>query len=406
MTDDDLLQSRIQTQLADDAAIETIAIRAGHTRSHEGEHSEAIYPTSSFVYRSAAHAAACFSGEEEGNIYSRFTNPTVSMFEKRLAAMEGGSWCVATSSGMAAIMSVCLGLLRQGDEVVASRDIFGTSSVLFKNYMGRFGVDTTFVTLTDLNEWRSAMSAKTKLLFMESPSNPLLQVADIERVADIAHNADAHLVVDNCLCSPSLQQPLKFGADIVTHSATKYLDGQGRAIGGAVVGHSQAAKDEIYGVLRTTGPTMSPFNAWLFHKGLETLSLRMHAHSQNAIKLAEWLNEHPKVKKVHYTGLNDHPQYDLARKQQANFGGLLSFEVNGSQQQAWQVIDRTKMLSITANLGDVKTTITHPATTTHGRLSPEDRQKAGISDALVRVAVGLEHIDDIIKDLEPGLSSI
>ncbi len=384
-------------------ALETIAVRAGQERTAEGEHSEPIFPTSSFVFPSAADAAARFSGESQGNIYSRFTNPTTRTFEQRLAALEGGDSCVATASGMSAILSTCIALLKAGDHIVSSRSIFGTTVVLFNKYLQPFGVETTFVDLTDLDAWRKAIKPETKLLFLETPSNPLTEVADINALADLAHENNCLLVVDNCLCTPILQQPLKLGADIVIHSATKYIDGQGRAIGGAVVGNKELVGEKVFGFLRTAGPTLSPFNAWIFLKGLETLSLRMKAHSANALELATFLEQHKSVNKVHYSGLISHPQYDLAKQQQFAGSGVLSFEVKGGKNAAWKLIDSTRLLSITANLGDAKSTITHPATTTHGRLSDEEKQQAGISDGLIRISVGLESIDDIKADIENGL---
>ncbi len=389
----------------DEFLFETRAIRSGHHRTAEGEHSEPIFPTSSFVFGSAAEAAARFSGDQPGNIYARFTNPTVKIFEQRLAALEGAQSCVATASGMAAIMAVCLGLLRAGDHIVSSRSIFGTTSILFERYLGKFGVETTFVDLTDMAVWQQAIQPNTKLLFLETPSNPLSEVADIAALADLAHAHDCLLVVDNCFCTPALQQPLKLGADIVVHSATKYLDGQGRIMGGAVCGDSKHVGEDVLGVLRTTGPSMSPFNAWVALKGLETLSLRMREHSANALKLAQFLDQHDRIEKVYFAGLESHPQHALAKSQQKDFGGIVSFEVKGGKQAAWKLIDSTRMLSITANLGDAKTTITHPATTTHGRLSDEQKAAAGISDGLIRIAVGLENIDDILADLRRGLES-
>ena len=385
--------------------IETLAIRSGQLRTEEGSHGEPIFTTSSFVFESAAQAAARFSGAEKGFIYSRFSNPTVSAFEQRLAAMEGAERSVATASGMAAILSTAMALLQSGDEVVCSRSVFGTTTVLFEKYLKKFGVKTTFVALTDFAQWQNAITPKTKMLFMETPSNPLCEVADIAQLAELAHSHNALLVVDNCFCTPALQRPLALGADIVVHSATKFLDGQGRCIGGAVCGPN-ALMEEVYGFLRSAGPTMSPFNAWVFLKGLETLSLRMQAHSANALRLADWLEQHPAVEKVFYAGLPTHPQHLLARKQQDAFGGVVSFRVKGGREQAWQVMDNTRILSITANLGDTKTTITHPATTTHGRLSDEDKASAGITENLIRVAVGLEHIDDIKRDLARGLALI
>ena len=384
-------------------ALETLAIRAGHVRTAEGEHSEPIFPTSSYVFPSAAEAAARFKGESKGNIYSRFTNPTVRTFEERLAALEGGDSCVATASGMSAILSTCIALLKMGDHVVSSRSIFGTTVVLFNKYLQPFGVETTFVDLTDLGAWKKAIKPETKLLFLETPSNPLTEVADLKALSDLAHENDCLLVVDNCLCTPILQQPLKLGADIVIHSATKYIDGQGRAIGGAVVGNKELVGETVFGFLRTAGPTLSPFNAWIFLKGLETLSLRMKAHSANALELAQFLEQHKNVNQVHYSGLPSHPQYDLACQQQFAGSGVLSFEVKGGKDAAWKLIDSTRLLSITANLGDTKSTITHPATTTHGRLTDEERQQSGISDGLIRISVGLESINDIKEDIEKGL---
>jgi len=387
----------------DEFEFDTQAVRAGQVRTNEGEQSEPIFPTSSFVFESAAHAAARFSGEEPGNIYSRFTNPTVRTFEQRLAALEGGERCVATASGMAAILSTCLGLLKSGDHIVSSRAVFGTTVVLFNNYLAKFGVETSFVDLVDLKAWAAAIRPNTRLLFLETPSNPLTEVVDIPALAKLAHAKGCLLVVDNCLCTPALQQPLKLGADIVIHSATKYIDGQGRALGGAVVGREQEMA-EVYGVIRTAGPSMSPFNAWVFLKGLETLRLRMEAHSANALALAQWLEQQPGVKRVYYPGLESHPQHDLARRQQRAYGGVLSFEVEGGREAAWKVIDATRICSITANLGDAKTTITHPATTTHGRLSPEAKAEAGITEGLIRLAVGLESVQDLKADLARGLA--
>ena len=377
----------------------TRAIRVGHQRTAEGEHSEPIFPTSSYVFSSAAEAAARFSGEQPGNIYSRFTNPTVKTFEQRLAAMEDAESCVAFSSGMAAILSTCLGLLKAGDHIVCSRGVFGTTTILFTKYLAKFGIQTSFVSLSDLDQWQQAIRPETKLLFLETPSNPLTELADIRQLSDLAKANNALLVVDNCFCTPALQQPLKLGADIVIHSATKYLDGQGRAVGGAVVGDNKLVGEEIFGVLRTAGPTLSPFNAWIFLKGLETLELRMKAHSENALALAIWLEQQSAVEKVYYPGLPSHAQHALAKQQQSDFGGILSFEVHGGREKAWQLIDSTKMLSITANLGDTKTTLTHPATTTHGRLSDEQKTEAGITGGLIRIAVGLENINDIKADL-------
>ncbi|MBU0655927.1 MAG: O-succinylhomoserine sulfhydrylase [Gammaproteobacteria bacterium] len=382
---------------------ETLAVRAGHTRTSEGEHSEAIFPTSSFVFSSAAEAAARFSGNEPGNIYARFTNPTVRYFQERLAALEGGESCVATSSGMSAILSVMLGLLKAGDHVLCSRSVFGTTTVLLQNYIAKFGVEIGFADLTELASWEAALQPNTRLLFAETPANPLTEIVDIRALAELAHRNNSLLVIDNCFCTPALQRPLELGADIVVHSATKYLDGQGRALGGAIVGDAERVGKDVYGVLRSGGVTMSPFNAWIFLKGLETLSLRMKAHCDNAMQLAKWLEIHPAVEQVLYPGLLSHPQHGLAKQQQTGFGGIVSFVVKGGQEAAWKVIDSTRMLSITANLGDTKTTITHPGTTTHGRLTPEQKAQAGIVDGLVRVSVGLESVRDIQGDLARGL---
>ncbi|HAV4999209.1 TPA: O-succinylhomoserine sulfhydrylase [Acinetobacter baumannii] len=385
--------------------LDTLAIRTGHTRSFEGEHGEPIFLTSSFVYENAAEAAAKFSGQVQGNIYSRFTNPTVSMFEKRLAALDGAERAVATSSGMGAILSIAMAYLKAGDHVICSRAVFGSIVALFEKYIAKFGVDITFVDLRDLDAWKNAVRPETKLLFVESPSNPLAEIADIQALADIAHANGALLAVDNSFCTPVLQQPLKLGADLVIYSATKYLDGQGRALGGAVVGNHQLL-EEVFSVVRTLGPSMSPFNAWIFLKGLETLRLRMKAHCENAQKLAEWLSTHEKVEKVYYGGLPTHEGHELAAQQQNGFGGIVSFVVKGEREGAWKVIDNTKFISITGNLGDVKSTITHPATTTHGKLSAEAKQAAGIQEGLIRVSVGLEDINDIIGDISRGLDLI
>ncbi|HEX7026129.1 MAG TPA: O-succinylhomoserine sulfhydrylase [Gammaproteobacteria bacterium] len=387
----------------DKLGFESRATRAGRDCTGFGEHSEPIFATSSFVFDSAAQAAARFSGDEPGNIYSRFSNPTVSVFQNRLANLEGGEACVATASGMAAILATCLGLLKQGDHILSARGIFGATSVLFNKYLPRYGIETGYVPLTDVNAWKNAVKPNTRLFFLETPSNPLMEIADIKALAEVAHAHGCLLVVDNCFCTPALQLPLKLGADLVIHSATKYLDGQGRAVGGAVVGSRQLVDEEIFGFLRTAGPCMSPFNAWIFLKGLETLSLRMQAHSQRAQILAEWLESQPAVKRVYYPGLASHPQHELAKAQQTGFGGIVSFELE-DRERAWRLIDRTRLLSITANLGDTKTTITHPSTTTHAKLTPEERTAAGIAEGLVRVAVGLEDIGDIKADLSRGLS--
>ncbi|WP_461481084.1 O-succinylhomoserine sulfhydrylase [Porticoccus sp.] len=387
------------------AALDTLAVRAGHVRTAEGEHGEPLFLTSSYVFGSAAEAAARFSGEQPGNVYSRYTNPTVRNFEERIAALEGAELAVATASGMAAILSTCVALLKSGDHVVCSRDVFGTTTVLMDKYLGKFGVDSTFVPVTDLAQWRQALRPETKLLFLETPSNPLNEVADIRALAELAHDHGALLVVDNCLCTPALQLPLQLGADLVVHSATKYLDGQGRCLGGVVCGRSELV-NEVLAFIRSAGPSMSPFNAWVFLKGLETLRLRMDAHSASALVLAQWLQQQPAVEKVFYAGLPDHPGHQLAAAQQRGFGGVLSFRVKGGREQAWQVIDSTRILSLTANLGDAKTTIVHPATTTHGRLSAEQKAASGITENLIRIAVGLEDIEDIKADLQRGLAAI
>jgi O-succinylhomoserine sulfhydrylase len=385
---------------------DTLAVRAGQRRTGEGEHSEALFLTSSYVFASAAEAAARFDGSAPGNIYSRFTNPTVRAFEERLAALEGGERCVATASGMSAILATCLGLLRSGDHIVASRSLFGTTVVLFGQVLPRFGVEASLVPQTDLDAWRAAVTPRTRLLFLESPSNPLGEVADLPALADLAHSHGALLVVDNCLCTPALQRPLALGADLVIHSATKYLDGQGRCVGGAVVGPEAVVGKDVYAFLRTAGPTLSPFNAWVFLKGLETLRLRMRAHSEAALALAQWLAAHPAVARVHYPGLPSHPQHALAARQQAGSGGVVSFEVRGGRTAAWQVVDATRLVSITANLGDAKTTITHPASTTHGRVTPAEREAAGIGEGLLRLAVGLEDPQDLQADLARGLDAV
>lgn len=377
---------------------ETISVRAGSQPTEFGENSEAIFLTSSFAYESAAQAAARFSGEEPGNIYSRFTNPTVSVFQDKLAAMEGAEFCVATSSGMSAILACVMGLCSAGDHVVASRSIFGTSVQLFSNILQRWGLQTTFVSLTDPDEWKAAVRPNTKLFFVETPSNPLTEVCDVAALAAIAHEADVLLVVDNCLCTPALQKPLALGADVVVHSATKYIDGQGRCLGGAVLGNKNVL-EPVYGFLRTAGPTLSAFNAWVFLKGLETLHVRMDTHARNSLELAQWLEQQAGVERVYYPGLASHPQHALAMKQQKNGGAIVAFDVKGGKDAAWRLIDSTKMISITANLGDAKSTITHPATTTHSRITAEARAASGISDGLIRIAVGLEHIDDLKADL-------
>ncbi|MBW8306942.1 MAG: O-succinylhomoserine sulfhydrylase [Thiobacillus sp.] len=389
--------------MSDEYELETLAVRAGTVRSQFNEHSEAIFLTSSFVFGSAAEAAARFKGEQPGPIYARFTNPTVQMMEARLAALEGAERCVAFASGMASILATVMGLMKAGEHVVASRSIFGSTVQLFSNILGRFGIETTYVSPTDPAEWRAAVKPNTKLFFVESPSNPLTEVSDIRALADIAHASGAWLAVDNCFCSPALQKPLELGADIVIHSATKYLDGQGRVLGGAVLG-SQALMEGVYTFLRTAGPTLSAFNAWVILKGMETLSLRMEAHSKNALALAQWLEAQPQVARVWYPGLPSHPQHQLAMAQQKTGGGIVAFDLKGGQAAAWKLIDATRMLSLTANLGDTKTTITHPATTTHSRMTAEQRAAAGIGDGLVRIAVGLESLTDIQNDLIRGFA--
>lgn len=386
----------------DQWGFDTRAVRSGQHRTNEGENSEPIFATSSYVFKSAAEAAARFSGEKPGNIYSRFTNPTVRAFEERLAALEGGERCVATGSGMAAILSTCLALLKSGDHIVSSRNIFGPTVLLFNNYLGKFGIETSYVSLSDYGAWEKAIRPNTKLLFLETPSNPLTEIADIARLAKLAHAKGCLLVVDNCFCTPALQLPLKLGADVVIHSATKYLDGQGRCIGGAVVGNKELVGEKVYGFMRTCGPSLSPFNAWVFLKGLETLSLRMQAHCASALELARWLEKQKRVQRVYYPGLVSHPQHKLAKKQQSGFGGIVAFELKAGKDAAWKLIDSTRVFSITANLGDTKSTITHAATTTHGRLTPEQRAEAGISDGLIRISVGLEDIEDLKQDLARG----
>jgi O-succinylhomoserine sulfhydrylase len=385
--------------------LETLAVRAGQERSQFGEHSEALYLTSSFVFKSAAQAAKRFSGEEEGNVYARFSNPTVTVFEERLAALEGAEDCVATASGMSAIMAAILAHLKQGDHIVASNSLFGATVQLFNNILSRTGITTTFVSQTDPAAWEGAIRPETKLFFLETPSNPLTEIADIRALSAIAHAKGILVAVDNCFCTPVLQRPLELGADLVIHSATKYLDGQGRVLGGAVCG-ARKLTEEVFKYLRTAGPTLSAFNAWVLLKGLETLKLRVEAQSANAVRLAAWLEAHPKIARVYYPGLPSHPQYELAKTQQKSGGAIVTFEVNGARDQAWQVVDNCQLLSITANLGDTKTTITHPASTTHGRITPEARAAAGISEGLLRIAVGLEAVEDLQADLERGLALI
>jgi O-succinylhomoserine sulfhydrylase len=383
--------------------IETLAVRAGIVRSQFNEHSEGLYLTSSFVFDNAAQAAARFQGSEPGNIYSRFTNPTVTAFQDRLAALEGAEACVATASGMSAILATAMALLKSGDQIVSSSGVFGATVQLYSNVLSKFGVETSYVDGTGLSGWKAALRPNTRLLYLESPSNPLTEVYDIRALAELARGAGALLVVDNCFCTPALQRPIDLGADLVIHSATKYLDGQGRVLGGAILGRRELVMDGIYGFLRTAGPSLSPFNAWVLLKGLETLRIRMEAQSQSALELARWLEGHSRVRKVYYPGLPSHPQHELAARQQRSGGAVVSFEVKGDREEAWKIIDSTRLLSITANLGDTKTTITHPATTTHGRIPPEARARAGVTEGLIRIAVGLESVKDIRTDLERGL---
>ncbi|WP_295625159.1 O-succinylhomoserine sulfhydrylase [uncultured Nitrosomonas sp.] len=391
--------------MSDHLQPETLALHTGIHRSQFNEHSEAMYLTSSFVFDSAAQAAARFSGDEPGNIYSRFTNPTVTAFEERLAVLESAETCIATSSGMSAILACVMGLLSAGDHIVASRSLFGATVNLFNNILKKFNIETTFVSATDAHSWQAAIQANTKLFFLETPSNPLTEVSDITALAEIAKKSGIWLVVDNCFCTPVLQKPLELGADIVIHSATKYLDGQGRVLGGAVLGKRDVLMDGgIYGFLRTAGPTLSAFNAWVILKGLETLKIRVETHSRNALQLAQWLESHPNVTRIFYPGLMSHPQYELAKQQQRSGGGIVTFEVRGGKEAAWRVIDSTRLISITANLGDTKSTLTHPATTTHARISQEARDAAGISDGLLRIAVGLESVLDLQTDLARGLA--
>ena len=384
---------------------ETLAVRAGQERSQFGEHSEALYLTSSFVFENAAQAARRFSGEEAGNVYARFSNPTVTMFEDRLAALEGAEACVATASGMSAIMATVLAHLKSGDHIVASKSLFGATINLFSQIIARTGIATTFVSHTDPAEWEAAIRPETKFFFLETPSNPLTEIADIRALTAIARTHGILVAVDNCFCTPILQKPLELGADLVIHSATKYLDGQGRVLGGAVCGR-KALTEEVFKFLRTAGPTLSAFNAWVLLKGLETLGLRVEAQAANALRLARWLEQHPKVARVFYPGLPSHPQHALAARQQKSGGGIVAFEVRGGREQAWAVVDHCRLLSITANLGDTKSMITHPASTTHGRISPEAREAAGIGEGLLRIAVGLEAVEDLQADLERGLSLI
>ncbi|AJP49437.1 O-succinylhomoserine sulfhydrylase [Rugosibacter aromaticivorans] len=389
---------------ANDWSLETLAVRAGQMRSQFNEHSEALYLTSSFVFHNAAQAAARFSGAEEGMVYARFTNPTVTMMQSRLAVLEEAEACVATASGMAAIMSTVMALMKSGEHIVSSRSIFGATQQLFGTILARFGIETTYIDSTDSAAFAAALRPNTRLLFIETPSNPLTEVLDIAALAAVAHTGGVLLVVDNCFCSPALQQPLKLGADLVIHSATKYLDGQGRVLGGAVCG-PKTLTDEVFKFLRTAGPAISPFNAWIILKGMETLLLRMKQQSANALELAQWLEQQPQVARVYYPGLSSHPQHALAMKQQSSGGAIVAFEVKGEREAAWRVVDNCRLLSITANLGDTKTTITHPASTTHGRISPEARAASGIKEGLLRIAVGLESPRDLEMDIERGLKA-
>lgn len=393
--------------MSDPLSFDTLAVRAGIERSQFGEHSEPIYLTSSFVFENSAQAAARFAGTDLGPVYSRFTNPTTQVFCDRLAALEGAEACLATSSGMSAIMATLMSLTKAGDHVLSSTGVFGATMQLF-NMFGRYGVETTYVPLTDPEAWRRAMRPNTRMLYLESPSNPLTEIGDIRALARIANEAGAVLVVDNCFCTPALQRPFDLGAHVVVHSATKYIDGQGRVLGGAVLGSEQYVREQLLPVLRTAGPSLSPFNAWVLLKGLETLSLRMERQSANALEVARWLDAHPRVARVHYPGLPSHPQHALAMSQQKNGGAIVAFEVKGSdpadsRARAWATIDGCRLLSITGNLGDTKTTITHPASTTHGRLTPEARQLAGVGEGLVRLAIGIESPADICADLARGL---
>ena len=383
---------------------DTLAIRTGIHRSAFNEHSEALFLTSSYVFKNAQQAADRFGNREPGNIYSRFTNPTVTAFQERLAALEGGEACIATASGMSAILSTVMGLLKAGDHIVASRSVFGSTVQLLVNIMGRFGIETTFVQLSDIAAWKNAIRPNTRMFFVETPANPTMELVDIAALSVVARAAAVTLVVDNCFCTPALQRPLALGADLVIHSATKYLDGQGRVLGGAIVGSRQLLMEGgIYQFLRTAGPTLSAFNAWVCLKGLETLKLRMEAQSKNAQALAEWLERHPAVARVYYPGLPSHPQYELACRQQSLGGAIVTFDVVGGQAEAWRVIDATEVISITGNLGDTKSTITHPATTTHGRISEAERQAAGIGPGMIRISVGLESVQALQSDLARGL---
>ena len=381
---------------------DTIAIREGYQTTAEQEHSEAIFMTSSFVFDSAEQAAKRFSKEEPGNIYARFTNPTVGAFERKLAALEGAQACVATSSGMAAIFATLMALLKSGDHIVASRDMFGTTTVMLNSIVAKFNIDISYVDLSDLSAWESSINDQTKLFLLETPSNPLGQLVDIALLSKISKAHDILLAVDNCILTPALQNPIALGADIVIHSATKYIDGQGRCLAGAVLG-TEDIMEQVHGFVRTTGPSLSAFNAWIVLKGLDTLSLRMKAHSDNAMKLATWLEQQESVEKTHYLGLESHPHHQLAKSQQSGFGGIVSFEVKGGRKAAFKLINATEIFSITANLGDTKSTITHPFSTTHGRLTDEEKSVTNLSEGLVRLSIGLEDVNDLIADINKGL---
>ena len=390
-----------------DARLETLAVRDGLPASRWGENSEALYLTNCFVHPDAATAAARFANEEDAYIYSRFSNPNVTIMERRLAALEGTSGCIGTSSGMSAILLLVMGLLKSGDHVVCSQSVFGSTIKLLHGDMGKFGVESSFVSQTDVAQWRSAIRPNTKLLFVETPTNPLTEVCDIQALADIAHDAGALLVVDNCMCSPALQQPVKFGADIVIHSGTKFLDGQGRVVAGAICASEDLVEQKFVPLMRSCGMSLSPFNAWVVAKGLETLSVRVKAQSEAALQLARWLEAHPAVDRVYHPGLASHPQHALAMKQQSGIGGaVLAFNVRGAREQAFSVIDATRVCSIAANFGDVRSIITHPASTSHGRLSEAQRQAAGIVQGMIRLGVGLENLDDLKTDLARGLDAL
>ena len=388
----------------DGKGFKTKAVRAGQSRTEENEHNDPIFATSSFVFQDSAQAASRFAETEPGNIYSRFTNPTTRAFENRLAILENAEFCSGTASGMAAILAVCMTVLKAGDHILAGRGLFGSTTNLFCNILSRFDIETTFISPADVRDWRGKLRENTKLIFVESPSNPLCEIVDIAELATVAREkGDCILVVDNAACTPALQQPLELGADVVVHSATKFIDGQGRGVGGAVVTNNSEIADGIVGFLRTAGPCMSPFNAWIFLKGLETLAIRMSESCTNASKVAHWLNDHPNVMRVHYPGLRSHPGYELAKKQQSDFGAILSFEIAGGQPAAWNVIDSLQVFSISGNLGDAKSIVSHSASTTHARIKPEDRERAGITDGLIRLSIGLEDADDLISDLRSSL---